>query len=483
MAKWELSIRLNGGPMPIHQQISRGIADDIRKGRLQARDPLPSSRALAQQLRVSRNTVVAAYADLDAQGWIYSERARGMFVSPSLRGYDGTNISAPETAYPASAGYELPPSNLPETPPVRANGLLVMLGGVPELRLVPHQAFAQAYRRALHGIRGRVALDYGDPRGDLGLRTAIAHMLSRVRGVPAPADTITIVRGSQQGIYLTAQAVLRPGDVVAVEQLGYSPAWVALRCAGADLRAVPVDRDGLNVDALEVLLENERVRAVYLTPHHHYPTTVTMSNARRKRLLDLAARHRMMILEDDYDHEFHYDAAPILPLASMDKQGAVVYVGTLSKVLAPGLRLGYVVAPRPVTERIVSVRRIVDGQGDHVLERALATLLEDEAIQRHVRRAHGVYHARRDVLAELLREKLPKLSFQVPGGGMAIWAHAPGVDVAAWARRALEVGVAIQTAKTSTFERRERPYVRLGFAACNEKELTEAVDRLARVLP
>src|SRR5262249_25417522 len=185
---------------------------------------------------------------------------------------------------------------------------------------------------------------------------------------------ICVTRGGQGSVYLAARALLRPGDVVAVEELGYRPAWQALRLAGARLGGISLDAHGLDLDALEARCGREPLRAGYLTPPHHYPTRVTLSPERRRRLLALAARHRFIVFEDDYDFEFHYDGRPVLPMASADPAGVVVYLGTLSKSLAPGLRIGYVVAPVEVVRRIAAYRAYVHRQGDHVLQHALATL-------------------------------------------------------------------------------------------------------------
>jgi GntR family transcriptional regulator/MocR family aminotransferase len=352
---------------------------------------------------------------------------------------------------------------------------------VPDLRLLPTAALARAYRRALLG-NARL-LDYSDPRGDEELRRAIAEMLSSVRGVAAPPEAIMITRGSQQGLYLVGRALLQPGDTVAVEAIGYPPAWEALRQGGARLAAVPVDREGLDVDALAALAARETVRAVYVTPHHQYPTTVSMSPARRLRLLELAQRHRMMVLEDDYDHEFHYAGRPLLPLASMDKHGVVIYLGTLSKLLAPGLRIGYVAAPPPVLRALAAHRAIIDHHGDQVVERALALMLEDGEVQRHARRAVKIYRMRRDLVCEALRRSVPALQFEPPAGGLAVWARAPRVDVDAWVTRARDAGVAVQSSSPFVFEGRAPGCLRIGFAACNERELAEAVRRLARAMP
>jgi GntR family transcriptional regulator/MocR family aminotransferase len=296
---------------------------------------------------------------------------------------------------------------------------------------------------------------------------------------------VLVTRGSQMALDLVARALIAPGDVVAVEAFGYRPAWTALRAAGARLVPIAVDGDGLRVDELAALATRERVRAVYVTPHHQYPTTVTLAPGRRLQLLDLARHHRLAIIEDDYDFEFHYEGRPVLPLASADASGQVVYVGTLSKLLAPGLRLGFVVAPPALVERLAQLRRAIDRQGDHAVESAVAELIEEGELARHARRARLAYHARRDALVEALAAQpalAEGLEIVVPSGGMALWARA-ATDVDAWAARALEQRVAITTARRYAFDGRARPWVRLGFAALDERELREAARRLALAFP
>jgi GntR family transcriptional regulator/MocR family aminotransferase len=309
-------------------------------------------------------------------------------------------------------------------------------------------------------------------------------MLSATRGLVVESDHVLVTRGSQMALYLDARAVISPGDVVAVEDPGYRPAWEAFRLAGARLVPLPVDTQGVSTPALAALAERERVRAVYVTPHHQYPTTATLSPGRRLALLDLARVARLAIIEDDYDHEFHYEGRPILPLASADRAGSVIYVGTLSKVLAPGLRVGYLVAPTPLIESAAAVRSFVDLQGDHALEAAVADLIEDGLVQRHVRRARRAYHARRDALAAELAARLgDALTFAVPQGGMAIWARATDrVDVSAWERAAEARGLLFQSGGRFAFDGRPTPHLRLGFGLLDESELREAVRRMARAV-
>jgi GntR family transcriptional regulator/MocR family aminotransferase len=246
-----------------------------------------------------------------------------------------------------------------------------------------------------------------------------------------------------------------------------------------------VDRDGLDVAAVAALARTERVRMVYVTPHHQYPTTVTLSPSRRLALLDLAARHRIAVVEDDYDHEFHYDGRPLLPLASADPTGVVVYVGSLAKVLAPGLRLGFVVAPQALLKRMAAERALIDRQGDLVLERAVAELIEEGELQRHVRRLRRVYEGRRDTLCDAVERGLSDaVSLRRPRGGMALWlTAAPGIDVDAWHARALHAGLMFQTGRAFSHDGRPTPHLRLGFAIADERELRRAVEILAHTRP
>jgi GntR family transcriptional regulator/MocR family aminotransferase len=326
-------------------------------------------------------------------------------------------------------------------------------------------------------------LGYADPRGHERLRTAIADLLVSTRAVPATPRQVVVTRGGQMAIALVARALLAPGDVVAVEALGYPPAWQVMRDAGATIVPVAVDRDGLDVDAIAQLVRRRKLRAVYCTPHHQCPTTVSLASGRRMTLLDLARRHGFAIVEDDYDHEFHYDGRPLLPLASADPGGHVVYVGTLSKVFAPGLRVGYVVAPDDVAERVAVHRSYLDLCGDPALECALADLFEEGEIQRHVRRARRVYRARRDAMVRSLRSRLPDVRFDVPSGGISIWCRAPRrLHVEPWAARCLAAGVRFHTGRWFAFDGRPQPAFRLGFAALSETQIERAVEKMAGAL-
>ncbi len=485
----ELPLDLPDTTEPLFLRISRAVARDVLRGRLRPGDVLPGSRTLAESLGVHRNTVLAAYRELSAQGLIESSAARETRISRTLP--KGPALPNTLARAPSRLGFDLPrqmarPGELaPALPPVVVPaGAIALLGGLPDLSLLPRRELSRAYRRVVCGKSAPELCGYGDARGDERLRQAIAGTLGSSRGLAIGADDVVVTRGSQMALYLAARVLLQPGDVVLVEQLGYRPAWEALAAAGAELLPVPLDAGGLRVDALDERARGRAVRGVYLTPHHQYPTTVLLSEPRRAALLDLARQRRWVVFEDDYDHEFHYDGRPVLPLASRDHSGQVVYFGTLSKILAPALRTGFLVAPRPVLERITLLRTLVDRQGDRLMERALAHLLEDGELSRHARRMRRVYCARREVLtAALERELGERISFATPRGGMAIWARVHDCDVESWARACAERGVIFQTAKRFTFDGRVARAVRLGFAAETEARLSRAASRMREAWP
>jgi GntR family transcriptional regulator/MocR family aminotransferase len=472
-----------GGAPAIYVQLATRIVDDIRRGARRPGDRLPSSRTLADDLGVNRNTVVAAFDELAAQGWIVCRGAAGSFVSADLPDPPVRRVGAPTAApdRPRFAIRAIEPTTLAALAPEPAErGALRQLSvGVPDPRLVPTAMLARAYRRALGSRAGRAAIDYAPPHGAPALRDALAAMLRRERGIPCTAANVLVTRGSQMAIDLIARLLIGRGDRVAVEALGYQPAWRAFAEAGARLVAVPLDDAGLIVDRI-----GAAPRALYVTPHHQYPTTVLMSPARRLALLARAARDGSAIIEDDYDHEFHFDGRPVAPLAAADPAGSVIYVGTLSKVLAPGLRLGYVVGPRALIDALAALRAVCDRQGDQILELAVAELMTLGELGRHARTVRRRYRARRDALLEALARDLPGALTSSPApGGITLWARADDdLDLVAWQRAARARGVALAIGRDFDLAGRPHPFVRLGFGRHDERELADAIRVLRRAL-
>lgn len=483
--RWRLELDLSapGEARPLFVQVAEGISAAIQQGRLAPGSALPGSRALATHLGVHRNTVLAAFAELCAEGWLEARGGSGTYVSQALPGASPQRFgTAPAPRNPARLGFWVPPPPRVQVPQVPPGALA--FGSTPDTASVPWPPLARALRRALQANAARL-LDYGDPRGEPGLRAALADMLAHVRGLNLQADDVMVTRGSQMGLYLAARAILAPGDAVAVEALGYRPAWAAFEGCGARLHGVAIDAEGIDVEALAAVHARHRLRAVYVTPHHQYPTTVSLSPARRLALLRFAEVEGVALIEDDYDHEFHYENRPLTPLASADRAGVVIYVGTLSKVLAPGLRVGFLVAPRPVLERAAALRLSIDRQGDLLTEKALAELFEDGEIQRHIRRMRGVHRAHRDQLVRLLRTHLGgALDFEVPRGGLAVWARVdPALDLDSWVANAAACGLFLWPGRQHTLDDQPIAGLRLGFARHDAATLDEAVRRLVASCP
>ena len=481
MRQWQLSVALDpDSAQPLFLQLASAIADDIRDGRLKPGDALPGTRELAESLGVNRNTIVASYDELAAEALVGTRVGGGTFVLKN---------PAPAPAPPPAPDVIEPPTyTLAPALPLQAQrsivppGALLLSTSTPDVRLFPARELARAFRRAL--ARGRSLPGYADPCGHARLRVQLAAMLARSRGLAVAPDNLMLTRSVEQAIDLVARTLIAPGDVVAVENYGYPPAWNLLKLAGARLVPIALDRDGLDVDALEALLKQQRIRAVFLTPHHQFPTGSVMSPKRRARLAELALQHRFAIIEDDYDHEFHYAGKPVLPIAAGAGRANTVYIGSLANLLAPGVSAGFVVAPPLVFERLYRLRAVSDARSDAAIECAIAELFEDGELLRHTRRVRRIYAARRDCLAVALQHHLGgALAFDVPDGGMALWARVDdGIDVIGWENAGEREGVIFQNARPYHFAQREQAFLRLGFSYLDESELTEAVRRMARAL-
>jgi GntR family transcriptional regulator/MocR family aminotransferase len=476
---WNLHVSLApDSTQPLYVRVVGAITADIRSGRLRAGDELPGTRRLAADLGVHRNTTIAAYRELVSAGWIDTRPGRGTFVV-GIADARPMRIAAPRTATPI---------RVPTPRDVLALGHLLVPAEAPQV------ALARAYRRALkrggarvldYAERGASAVTLGHPR----LRAALAELSTRARGMAIAADDVLVTAGAQMALFLAARALVEGGDgdpgVIAVEARGYRPVWETFRSAGAALVPVPVDRDGLCVDALRSLAARRRIRAVYVTPRHQHPTGVAMSPSRRAALVAFAAASGAAILEDDFDNDFEYGATPALPLAATHPDPAVIYVGSLAKLLAPGVRIGFAVAPAPMLRRMAELRASIDRQGDQALESAVAELLDDGELRRHQQRMRGLCRARRDALASALESELGEIvDFDRPERGTAIWAAVRAdIDVDAWHVRALDAGVSFVPERAYAFDDGASRWARFGFASLDAARMAEAVGRLRRALP
>jgi GntR family transcriptional regulator/MocR family aminotransferase len=480
---WDLTIVLDrGSASPAWNQIANAMIEAIRSGRLPPGTALPGTRDLAARIGVNRKTVQQSYDELVAQGWLTAETTRGTFVSAELP------VMKPETmpAVTDLADAELVlRRHAPDlTIALPRPGVLSFDDGAPDTRLMPAELVARAWRRALLDASRANRLGYGDPRGSLKLREAVAAMLQADRGLHCTADNICITRGSQMGIYLATRLLAERGDRVAIESLSYPPAREAFAAAGAAILSVGFDEQGMVLEDLEAHCSAGPVRAVYITPHHQFPTTVVLPQQRRIQLLAMARTHGFAIIEDDYDHEFHFSHRPMLPLASVQGFSRLLYIGSLSKLLSPSLRIGYLVASPAVIERAGAEICLIDRQGDPVTEAAAAELMVSGALKSHTRKVLRIYAQRRECLAAALLAQLgDAITFTMPQGGLALWVNfASSIDVPALAAAGLAAGVGIMPGQAFATNGHKTNGVRLGFGSMDETELQDAVNRLKRAI-
>ncbi|UGU16642.1 PLP-dependent aminotransferase family protein [Sinomicrobium kalidii] len=474
---------------PVYIQLCNQVIQLIKCGILPPSTKLPGSRWMADTLQVHRKTVVAAYDELMAQDWIEVRPAKGTFVNSSLPIVEQQPIPGTEAAEKAKMRKQSPGFAFIRREHLNARdtefpkeGILGLDDGVPDTRIAPIEEIARVYRNIVKKSYNRKHLSYGSIYGNMELREALADYLNDTRGLSTEPENILITRGSQMGIYLSARLLLEQGENIVVGETNYRSANKAFTEAGGTLNRVRVDANGIRTDDVETLCRKRKIRAVYVTSHHHHPTTVTLSAHRRMHLLELSQKYGFAIIEDDYDYDFHYCNAPILPLASSDSGGNVIYIGALCKIVAPGIRVGYLVAPKAFTDEAALMRRVIDRQGDQLLELTLARMIREGEIQRHSKKALKIYHARRDLFCSLLKERLGEyFEFRKPEGGMAVWVKLrEGYDwdeVKAEARKnKLKLGGYCGDEDDTI----DNPYpgLRMGFASLTLDEIKEAMDRL-----
>jgi GntR family transcriptional regulator/MocR family aminotransferase len=396
---------------PLHRQIYDAYRALIIGGNLQPRQQIPSTRALATELGISRIPVLTAYAQLFAEGYFESRVGAGTFVSNSLpdqliscdyrdTGKNAAGKQASAEVRPARVSHRC--ESLPRKSVPWAFGSGAFSVGQLAFDHFPFQVWSNLVARHARKVRAS-SLNYGDPMGSKEFRETIATYLRTARAVDCDASQIMVVSGSQQALDLTARVALDAGDPVWIEEPGYELMRNALTLAGCRLITVPVDGQGLDVSAGVKLCPG--ARAAYVTPSHQYPLGVTMSAARRLQLLEWAHNSDAWIVEDDYDSEYRYESMPIASLQGLDRGRRVIYIGTFSKTLFPSLRLGYVVIPPDLVEHFGVVRRAMDLGPPRLSQEVLADFIEEGHFARHIRKTRLLYGERRSALVGAIRSE------------------------------------------------------------------------------
>jgi len=471
---------------PIYQQIENHLRQAILSGSMPADTRLPSARQLARDLGVNRITIENAYSALEANGLVFSRMGSGTYVLPIH--------PLPAVTQKPNDSWPLWQTNLRDVIvyPELADDVLIdsehshpisFASGISDSRLFP----AEEFRKVLQTVMRRDqidALDYGERRGYGPLREGIAQILAS-QGLQTHPENILITAGSQQAIFLASQVLLNPNDVVLVEDPTYPAAIDLFRTLGFQVVGIPVDSEGMQVELLEKLLQQHHPKLIYTIPNFHNPTGTCLNSARRRELIDLAGKYNVPILEDDFVGDLRYEGHTQPSLKSLDPGGRVIYVSTFSKMLMPGLRVGFLVADGPVNEHLLHFKGLSDLATSTLIQRALDAYMTVGRYQTYLHRSCQVFRKRRDTMVDAIeRHMTPNISFEIPKGGLFIWLKLPkSVSSSELLINSSREGVTFSPGKVFFIDGESgEDWIRLNFASQPLEDIEEGIKRLGSAL-
>ena len=469
----ELSILIEGRTR-LSEQVYHGIRRAILDGRLEVDERLPASRDLGRQLKVSRNTVLAAYERLTSEGYLRSRVGSGTFVDQPLSTNGEAKRKIPRNRAARLSGFGRRLSS-PQAIVPRRDLPFDFRPGVPDLKHFPIAAWRRISARQSRQLSASSAY-YGDAAGDPQLREAIAHHFSQSRALQCTGDDIIVVNGSQQALDIVARLLIEPNDIVAVENPVYPAALATFRAAGARIVAVPVDKEGICTDKLP-----KAAKLIYVTPSHQFPLGVPLSLSRRRALLQWAERNRVVIIEDDYDSEFRYGGRPLDALQGLDNNGCVIYLGTFSKILFPSLRLGFVVPPPNLYHPFLAAKWITDRHTETGEQRVISEFIGEGHLARYVRRMQHVYLDRQQVLIQSLERQFSTITPLPAVAGLHLAGFLPpNFPVDELITRSAATGVGLYSI-APFYISAAKAGLMFGFGSCRASDIAEGIARMTNV--
>lgn len=468
----------------VYKQLALQLISLIQEGKLLPGTELPSTRTLADDLQLHRKTIMAAYNTLVTEDWIDNVPRKGYTVSLRLpvvrpRSYNTNRLGS----YKGTGSFRFDKmETLLSLPKLPSGARIIVNDGFPDVSLLPMEAILKEYRNVLdYTTLGRISA-VGDVDGSIDFRRSLSSFLNQTRGLDIGIENLLITRGAQMAIYIAASLIIKPGDKVIVGEPSYFIANMAFEQLGAQLIRVPVDEQGMCTETLEDILKHNDVKMMYVIPHHHQPTTVTMNVDRRNHLLQLIRSYDIAVIEDDYDYDFQFQYDPYLPLASGDHGGNIIYIGSVTKVLGTPFRLGYIIATKEFLVAAAKLRTIIDLRGEVVIEHVVAGLIDSGELMRHIKKSNRIYAQRCDLLADLVTSELSDIiSFTKPTGGMALWLKFDQeYPLSKIVSKANTMGLALTGSVYSKGRDARFNACRFGFASLNEEEMKKAVSILRK---
>lgn len=472
----------------VYRQIADCLIIMITDGVIQPGTFLPSTREMAVLLDKHRNTIVAAYEELITQDWIETLPRIGIRVSTHLPLTKPRSFQESEKnqtySNPAKFSFKnnIPGAAAEHNFPLKSTSIIIN-DGFPDADLAPFESMLREYRKLMQGSRLKKLMSLKDFGGTHALKNSTVDFLNDSRGLNISTDNLLITRGAQMAIYLAAAMILEPGDNVLVSDPSYYIADEVFKQLGANLIRVPVDEHGMDIEEVENALKNTKIRLLYIIPHHHHPTTVTMSQLRRTRLLELIRSYQLPVIEDDYDYDFHYSNSPVLPLASSTHDSNVLYIGSFTKLLAPSCRIGYLIGPANFIIQATNLKRLIDLRGDTMMEEALSVIINNGELDRHIKKSRKIYSERCDQASLMIADQLSHaVDFNKPQGGLALWlkfkAEYPLGEIISKSRSS---GLLFAGAAYHEGSDQKHNGMRFGFASLKESEIQRVVDILRKI--
>lgn len=466
---------------PIYLQVSDSFTDAIRKGKLAAGYKLPGTKKLAALLGLHTKTIEQVYNELDAQGWVFVKANSGTYISAAIPSTQGKKAIDQQRPYGNNAAFsyrkikvELYSGN----PRERNNQYdLILSDNQPDIHFMPAVELEKNYRSILNRKQPGNVLNKENAWGSFELRNSLVKFLNSTRGLNVSLPNVLISKGNQFSIFLILSLALKENDVIVYAELNYKGVYNVCKFLGLDAISIKLDNDGIVISELEKLCKTKRVKAVYVTPHIHYPTGVKLSLSRRTRLLELAEKFNFLIIEDDMDFDFHYTNSPSLPIASNDTQQRVVYIGGLNRLVSASLRISYITGPEDFLTELAKLKISIDKLSDTVMEEALAITLKSDILNRYRNKAVKHYQQKSILFTRLIDRYLSEyLSYTPPIGGMGVWLEfRPDIPVDTLVDQCKKAGLLLpERSQLYTYPAHSNG-IKIGFASTDKSELAKAI--------